>query len=314
VQSGHGGRVLSVLVLVRVNIWVRGCRRVCCARGRALSSLRLRLARSIGFGLVRSRCRVVRKFWLRGGRDFGTFSIGSFGFSYSLGVLFSNDIAQFLEASVVEFGMVRSRLVPRGIGRETAFRKEIAVRDVGFVDGFADFFGAVSVADAFEGFFGFVFEAFGVVFGAEFFGGLVAVFLEDVNLAGKPAEDADRTSEFFGFGGELFAGFGFEEELGQFGGNELKADFGELAGVIFAEVFEEIVLEEAGFECAILCDAPVAIAATSFPVGDVAFGDSEVEFAEGVDDLRVRDVVAEHAVDHVADGVGEAGDFAVASA
>jgi hypothetical protein len=30
--------------------------------------------------------------------------------------------------------------------------------------------------------------------------------------------------------------------------------------------------------------------------------------------LGVRDVVAEHAVDHVADGVGETGDFAVAGA
>lgn len=114
---------------------------------------------------------------------------------------------------------------------------------------------------------------------------LVAVFLEDMNLAGKPAEDADRTSEFFGFGGELFAGFGFEEELGEFGGNELKTDFGELTGVVFTEVFEEIILEEPGFECAILSDAPIAIATAGFPVGDVAFGDFELEFVERVDDL-----------------------------
>jgi hypothetical protein len=39
-----------------------------------------------------------------------------------------------------------------------------------------------------------------------------------------------------------------------------------------------------------------------------------LEFIESVDDLGMRNVVAEHAVDHVADGVGEAGDFAVASA
>ena len=79
-------------------------------------------------------------------------------------------------------------------------------------------------------------------------------------------------------------------------------------------MFEEIVLEEAGFEGAILRDAPVAIAAACFPVGNVAFGDFELEFVECVSDLGVRDVVAEHAVDHVADGVGEAGDFAVAGA
>ena len=264
--------------------------------------------------MVRSRCRVVRKFWLRGGRDFGTFSIGSFGFSYSLGVLFSNDIAQFLEVAVMEFGIVTRGVVLRRISRITVFGEEIAVGNVGFVDGFADFFGAVNVAYVFECLVGFVFEAFGVVFGAEFFGGLVALFLEDVNLAGKPAENADGASEFLGFVGELFAGFGFEEELGELGGSELETDFGELAGVVFAEVFEEVVLEEASFEGAILCDAPVAIAAAGFPVGDVAFGDFELEFVERVGDLGVRDVVAEHAVDHVAEGVGEAGDFAVASA
>jgi hypothetical protein len=112
----------------------------------------------------------------------------------------------------------------------------------------------------------------------------------------------------------LLAGFGFEEELGEFGGSELEADFGELAGVVFAEVFEEIVLEEASFEGAILSDAPVAIAAACFPVGDVAFGEFELEFIECVDDLGVGDVIAEHAVDHVADGIGEAGDFAFARA
>jgi hypothetical protein len=35
-------------------------------------------------------------------------------------------------------------------------------------------------------------------------------------------------------------------------------------------------------------------------------------FGEGVGDSGMGDVVAEHAVDHVADGMGKAGDFAVA--
>jgi len=202
----------------------------------------------------------------------------------------------------------------RGISGIAVFRKEIAVGNFGLDGGVVGDVGAVGPAGVFEGFFGFAFDPFGVVFGAEFFGGLVAVFLEDVNLACKAAEYADGASEFFGFVGELLAGFGFKKELGELGGSELEADFGELAGVVFAEVFEEIVLEEAGFKGAILCDAPVAIAAAGFPVGDVAFGDFELEFIECVDDLGVRDVVAEHAVDHVADSVGEAGDFAVAGA
>ena len=178
----------------------------------------------------------------------------------------------------------------------------------------AGLFGTVSVAHAFDSFVGVAFEKFGVVCVAEFFGGLVAVFLEDVNLAGEAAKDADGASEFFGFGGELCARFWFEEELGEFGGNELEADFGELAGVVFAKMFEEVVLEEASFEGAILSEAPVAITAASFPVGDVAFGNFEGEFVESVDDLGVGDVVAKHAIDHVTDGVGEPSDFAVAGA
>jgi hypothetical protein len=152
------------------------------------------------------------------------------------------------------------------------------------------------------------------VFVAKFFGGLVAVFLEDVNLAGKVAKDADGAREFFGFGGELCAGFGFEEELGEFGGNKLEADFGELGGVVGAEVREEVVVEETGFEGAVLCDAPVTIATAGFPVGEVAFGDFELEFVEGLGDSGMGDVVAEHAVDHVARGERQVGDFAVAGA
>ena len=98
--------------------------------------------------------------------------------------------------------------------------------DVGVFRGFAGFFCAVSVADGFEGFVGFAFEEFGIVIVAEFFGGLVAIFLEDVNLAREPAENANGAGEFFGFGIKLLAGFGFEEELGKLSGGELKADFG----------------------------------------------------------------------------------------
>ena len=81
----------------------------------------------------------------------------------------------------------------------------------------------------------------------------------------------------------------------------------------FAEVFGEVVLEEAGFEGAVLFGAPVVVAAASFPVGDVALGDADAEFVEGANDFGMGDVVAEHAVDHVAFEVGKTGDFAVAS-
>jgi len=99
------------------------------------------------------------------------------------------------------------------------------------VDGLAKFFGAVSVASAFEVFFDFAFDSFGIVFGAEFAGGIVAIFLESVELAIETAESVNRGGKLFWIGGELFANVCVEEELGKLSGCELKANFGELGGV-----------------------------------------------------------------------------------
>ena len=97
-------------------------------------------------------------------------------------------------------------------------------------------------------------------------------------------------------------------------GSELETDFGEMGGVGGAEVIGEVILAEACGDDAILFEPPIVVAATGFPVGDVAFGDLDAVFIESADNLGVRDVVPEHAVDHVAFGVREAGDFAVAGA
>ena len=102
--------------------------------------------------------------------------------------------------------------------------------------------------------------------------------------------------------------------MGKTGRSELQADLGNLAGVVLAQVFDEVVLKEPDFERALLFGAPFLVAATGFPVGDVAFGDSDAVFFESPDNLGVRDVIPEHAVDHVAFGIREAGDFAVAGA
>jgi len=134
------------------------------------------------------------------------------GWRLRFGVARGDNIAQFLEVAVVEFGIVRRRIVLRWISRITVFGEEIAVGNFGFDGSVVGNEGAVDVAGAFEGFIGFAFGEFGVVFGTEFFGGLVAVFLEDVNLAGEPAEDADGASEFFGFGSELFGRYTVIEE------------------------------------------------------------------------------------------------------
>ena len=78
-------------------------------------------------------------------------------------------------------------------------------------------------------------------------------------------------------------------------------------------MFDEVVLEEAGFQGAVLLVAPLAIAAACLPVRNVARGGCDTVFGEGVGDFGMGNVVAEHAIDHVADRVGKAGDFAVAT-
>ena len=91
-------------------------------------------------------------------------------------VLRGNGITHLLEMAHADFAVVTRGIWRRSSGI-TIFGKEIAVGDVRFFGGVTDFFGTVSVADAFEGFVGFVFEARGVVIVAELFGGLVSVFL-----------------------------------------------------------------------------------------------------------------------------------------
>src|SRR6267154_6617251 len=88
--------------------------------------------------------------------------------------------------------------------------------------------GTVGVASAFEGFLGFMFDARRVVLGAEFFGAIVAIFLEPMELAREPAENVDGGGEFVGVGGELFADVLLEEKLGELSGDELESDFRKL--------------------------------------------------------------------------------------
>ena len=85
------------------------------------------------------------------------------------------------------------------------FRDEVAMGDVVVVDGLAKLFGAVSVAGSFEVFFDFAFDAFGNVFIAEFAGGIVAIFLESMELTREAAENVNGGRNFFGVGCELFA-------------------------------------------------------------------------------------------------------------
>ena len=185
-------------------------------------------------------------------------------------------------------------------------------RDEGFARGVRYFRGAIHLSGYLEASFVFAADAFGVVFVAEFFGAIVAVFLEGLNVAGETAGIGNRLSAGGRIGGEVLLVFGFEEELGEVSGGDLKADFGELAGVALAEVLEDVVLGEAVGDGAVLFGGPCFVAAAGFPVRDISFGDLDAVFVEGADDLFVRDMVAQHTVDHVAFEKGKASDFAVA--
>src|SRR5205807_3293947 len=128
--------------------------------------------------------------------------------------------------------------------------------------------GAVHVAGDLNFFFCFALETFWVVLMTKLFGGVVAVLLKRLDLAGEAAEDREGLGEFFGRGGKLLARFGFDKKLGEMRRGELKADFGKLTGVILAQIFHQVFLEKPGINCAILFDTPFLVTAASFPVGD----------------------------------------------
>jgi hypothetical protein len=176
---------------------------------------------------------------------------------------------------------------------------EISVGDVGFAGAPPWFCSAIDVACYFDVLFFFAFDAFGVVIATEFLGTIIAIFLQVLDLAGEPTEGGDHFGISIRIGGEKMLGFWFEEELRELSGGELKADLGNLAGVIFAEVIGEVVLMKANLNGVVLLGAPFFVTAAGFPVGDVAFGHSNAVFVEGTHDFSIRDIVTEHEIDHV---------------
>ena len=127
-------------------------------------------------------------------------------------------------------------------------------------------------------------------------------------------ESLDDLGVFTGVGEQGGGGLGVHQQGGQLGGGDLEADFGELLGIVLAEVIGEVVLEVSQAELVVLLGAPFLVAAASAPVGDIAFGDGDAELGEGPDDFAVGDVVVEELVDHIALEFGQASDFAVAEA
>ena len=75
---------------------------------------------------------------------------------------------------------------------------------IGFVGTLPQFGGAVDFAGDFDIFFVFAFDAGGEEVPAEFAGGVVAIFLEGVDLGGEAAEEGEEAGIFFGSSGILW--------------------------------------------------------------------------------------------------------------
>lgn len=177
----------------------------------------------------------------------------------------------------------------------------------------AQFFGAVNTSGDFESVIDFAFDELGIEFVVEFASGVVAVFLQHMEVTGEAAEIGNGAVEFFGVGGELLLDFRLEKEFGKLSSGKLKTDFGNLSGFVSAKVISQIILAEAFLESAFVFKAPFNVAAARFPVGDISRSNTDAVFVEGSNNFGMWNVVLEHEVDHVAQGLCEASDFAVAS-
>ena len=124
----------------------------------------------------------------------------------------------------------------------------------------------------------------------------------------------DDLGVFVWVGEKGTGGLWVHEEGGQLGGGDLETDFGELLGIVLAEVIGEVVLEMREADLVVLLDAPFVVTAAGAPVGDIAFGDGDSAFGECPDDFGVGNVVVEEFVDHIAFEFGQASDFAIAQA
>ena len=112
----------------------------------------------------------------------------------------------------------------------------------------------------------------------------------------------------------MLDGFGLKQVPGHLTGGKLKPDLRDLAGLLVAEVLEQMVLMEADFSGAIFLEAPLGVTTAGLPVGDVALSDRDAEFTKGVDNSAGGAVIAQHATNHVAVLFGQACDFAETNA
>src|SRR5207247_3431040 len=91
----------------------------------------------------------------------------------------------------------------------------------------------------------FVFDAGGGVGGTKGPAGIVALFLHDRNLAVEAAKDIDHFGESAEVGFDIGSAGGFlQEDLGDSHSGGLETDFGQLGGVLAAEIIDQVILIE----------------------------------------------------------------------
>ena len=192
------------------------------------------------------------------------------------------------------------------------FGKKVAMRGIG---GFGRRLRVVaatkSVPDLLQILFGFEPLAFGIIFPTDAFGAVIAILLHPLDLGVDAGEVGEAAVILLRVGSQKFRCLRAEEEFGKTHGGKLKADFRKFGGVFATEEREHVVLVEAQGDGLIFGHAPVPIPAAGFPVGDVAPGNFEADLLEGGNDSVVRDIVAEHAIYHVAVKLWQPRDLAI---
>ena len=143
---------------------------------------------------------------------------------------------------------------------------------------------------------------------------LITIILEFLEPGRTFVQGIDDLGVFVGVSEERVGGLRIHEQGSELGGGNLKSDFRELLGVVFAQVIGEMVLEVGKAELVFLLCAPFFVTTASAPVGDIAFGDGDAAVFKGPDDFRIGNIIVKEFVDHVAFESWQAGDFSVAHA
>lgn len=133
-------------------------------------------------------------------------------------------------------------------------------------------------------------------------------------MVGKLAEHFNHDRELFGITGKLAGVFGLEQHLRKLSGGELKANLRDPGRVVFTEVISQVILRPREMKLAFLFGAPVFVAASGFPVGDIALSDIDFVLTQGASDFRIANVFEKQIVDEVAVALGQASDLAVTRA